>query len=554
MARPLPLNLDKATVSGQRRPAFQVLVYDVRSTTDTMREVVQQSQPLPPPLQALTGPRDFTAEVESVDVSEVAGDYASNGIGVSTLKMKVIDGRGIFDPQLAVDDPEGDGRWLRRRNIVVVREGDARVPISEWPITFTGKFIGQAGVVRSRAVGPKGQSTISLNAVDRAPDFLKHPSISNDFAVGTTLLNMALDVAQNDMGLDLTEIDFSGFGTLATGLPITFVEEPPLVTLAKIMFVDGFTPRFRGDGVLTGKQAEITKSPERIYDDQIPHTAIVTPEANINPVDTVRVVGISPVLSRIDQKRQQLADLEITTGYFTSDEKIPVRWSEDATQLADLIELKVEKSVNGGLSILGGGEDLIVTPAQGGVGSVGGFVEIETGFAPYVIIFLTVAYIVLAVIPDAVLGFIGGSTISVGRLIQATALALVLLLMSKIGRGSYRFLGCPFEFVYEELTGIAKADFVAFGEEDELEIKNHLCQSQTIVDTQARDVLFRQQAKGNPRQVTMHHDLKIEPDDVFEIPGGRRFLVESITRKLQRGPEPVVATLSVSETTPGLFL
>ena len=47
------------------------------------------------------------------------------------------------------------------------------------------------------------------------------------------------------MGLDVSEFDFNGFGTLATGLPITFVKEPPLVTIAKIMFVDGFTPKRR---------------------------------------------------------------------------------------------------------------------------------------------------------------------------------------------------------------------------------------------------------------------------------------------------------------------
>ena len=68
MGRSLKLTLDDIQVGAQHNPAFRVRVYDVRSTTDTIREVIQQQQPLPPALQFLTGPMDFTDFVTFVDI------------------------------------------------------------------------------------------------------------------------------------------------------------------------------------------------------------------------------------------------------------------------------------------------------------------------------------------------------------------------------------------------------------------------------------------------------------------------------------------------------
>ena len=53
------------------------------------------------------------------------------------------------------------------------------------------------------------------------------------------------------MGLDLDEINFPVFASeLTKHRVLQFVQESPLTSIAKIMFNDGFMPRFEGDGRL----------------------------------------------------------------------------------------------------------------------------------------------------------------------------------------------------------------------------------------------------------------------------------------------------------------
>ncbi len=132
------------------------------------------------------------------------------------------------------------------------------------------------------------------------------------------------------------------------------------------------------------------------------------------------------------------------------------------------------------------------------------------------------------------------------------ALAAVLILMTRIGRGQYEFIGDPLEYVFKEIRAIAELEGLTAEELNRVTVQNHLINTQSLADSIARVVLFRQQARGNPRVVTALHDLRLEPDDIFEIPGGRRFLIERITRRIERVATSALATYNVSEVTPGL--
>jgi hypothetical protein len=170
---------------------------------------------------------------------------------------------------------------------------------------------------------------------------------------------------------------------------------------------------------------------------------------------------------------------------------------------------------------------------------------------------LTTIYVVLAIIPDKVYtaGIFAstGITISVGRKIQAVALAAVLILMTMIGRGHYVVHGIPFEWVYLEIRAKACVADVLTEDLVELEIENHLIQTQADADTAAAFVLFREQAKANERAVTMIHDLRLEPDDIFQTADDRRYMIASIQRVLQRDIGMVVAQLQCFEVTPGVY-
>lgn len=546
MPRSLIFALDQKMILPQRRPAWKVLLYDVRSTTDTISTIVRGLT-----LQTDTGPLDVTANVLGVQIEEVAGDFSTSGIPSSTVNLELVDDTPgsvdpLWDPLTTTTSP---ARFLRRGNVIRILEGDADVDPDLWPTTFTGVLVGQAGLNRNRATG---RSTIQLAAVSRDGEFANQIKTSDEFQRGAAYLTIATDVATDVMGIDSGEIDFFGWGTQTAGVNQQFVEQSPLVSIAQLMFPDGFLPRFDGLGILTQTSAEISKAPSRIYLDLATLREVVRPFSDLDPVNEITIVGLNPTKKKIVQQRQPLASVTVTTGYFTPDEEINAFWSDDHTVLAQAITLEVQRSINGGLSGLGGAESFSIIPAEGSPPglSTGAILELATGFAPYIIVILTVIYVILAAIPDAVLI---GVTMPIGRIVQAISLAAALIIMTKIGRGQYVFSGEPIEYVFEEIRAIADLGAVTTEELRPLEIRNHLIQTQSNADTIARVELFRQQARGNPRTILALHDLRLEPHDVFEIPGGRRFLIESIARRLIRGaPTEVLATYSTFEVTSGL--
>lgn len=554
MARPLVFALDAKMTQPRRRPGFRVELYDVRSTTDTIREIVRGL-----PLQTLAGPLDVSAFVASVEVEEAAGDFVTSGIPSSRVTLTIVDptpggSDGVFDPFGTYgSDAAQPARFLRRGNVLRLYEGDEDIPPTQWPLTFTGVLIGQAGIDRNRSTG---RSELTMVAVGREAEFVNQLRTSDEFSAGAAYLTIATEIATNVMGLDIEETDLSGWGSQTAGVSQQFVEQSPLVSLAQLMLPDGFLPRFDGEGKLTQTQGETTKVPSRFYDTLDTIRTLIRPFSDLDAVNSVEVIGLDPIKTKVSQQLQPLAQVSITTGYFTPDEEVNVYWSNDRTLLAESVQLKIQRSVNGGLSSLGGGESfaLILAENQPPAGlSIGARLSVGTGFSPYIIVFLTALYVALAAIPDSVtVALVAGVTIPVGRIIQAGALAAVLILMTKIGRGQYEFRGVPVEYVFLEIRAIAEIAGLSSEELNRVTVRNHLLQTQTDCDNTARVILFRQQARGLPRSMVALHDLRLEPDDVFELPDERRFIIETIRRRLVRGAAEVLADYSLFEVTAGV--
>ncbi len=555
MARLLSQALESIVVRAEgRQPASRIEIYDLRSDEgvgDTKINAIVRGQTLP----ALLEPEDFTPNVTSVEIEETAGDYVQNGINTTSIMISFIDPNNEFDPFNTIGNPTGNGRFLRRRNAVRIYEGDEQVDFADWEITFTGLLVGQPGRIDDRNPS-SGAGAISMRAVGRAAGFLKYDNTGASHPIGTAYLDIGQAIATSDMGLDLSEIAFSGWGSQVTFVPVQTVKEPPLVSIARFMFPDGFVPYFNGQGILSQVQPLLITSPDRVRFDNNNEMRIEQPFSELDPVNSVTIIGLDATLERVDQPRQNLGEMTITTGYFTQDETKKLYWVDDRTLTADNVTEDIIRSINGGLSFLGADETFVPIPAPNGqAGSIGVAVTFTTGFAPWLIIFLTITYIVFSWLPNipVTFGFIGqtGYTINVGGAIAAAALAAALLVMSKIGRGIYSFEGEPFEFAHLEISGEARAENTLTADLNEIEIENHFISSQAQVDDIARDVLFEQQARGNPRTITSLHDLRLEPSDVLQLSNGRTFIIDKITRTLSR-PSSGLATYSVFETTAGL--
>ncbi len=556
MARSLSPLMAGAMLGERRQPAYRVEIYDVRSTLGTVsptriNDIVVANVTGLGGLPELVGPRDFTDDIESIQISETAGDYIDNGIAATDVALRILDRDGLLDPLLS--PAPADGRWLRQGNVVVIREGDLQVPESDWPITFTGSLVGQPGREDDRDAAT---ATLVAAAASREVDFLRRSSTSRNFLQGTTYGSMVQDIAEGDMRLDVNELNLPSFGSNITRFVSTqFVEESPLVSIAKIAFVDGLLPRFEGDGRLGMIDGTITKGPARTYDNGREVLRVSRPITKQDGVNEIRIIGLSAELSKVIQDRQQLATASITTGFFTREARINVKWSEDGTQQALDVKMEVDASVADGVLNFGG-ESFTNFPQVDG-GSIAGRIKIDGGLAQGAALaaLVATAWVASLTVWDQAI-FPSGNTIPIGRAVTVSVGQVLFSILGKVGRGQYRIMGRPYEYVFQEIVSTARVSTVEPEERVELEIENHLLTSQAACDTVAERVLRRERAKQNVRQIEMFHDLLIEPDDVIQVgsgAGARRYMIQRITRELRRGGSAGLCNIDGFEVTAGVL-
>jgi hypothetical protein len=562
--RSLPPLLESIAIgeTETRAPSFRVWVYDLRSSTvNTINDIVDGSA-----LEAIVGPVEWTNNASILDVSEVSGDYASGGIASQSITVTLEDPDGSLDPFLLVTDSTADARFFRKGNVVRIYEGDEQVDSSLWPLTFTMEIAGQPGYIRSRAVGNDGVSRLQFKCVSREASFLGYEEISREYTSGETYRAIGEDVATSVMGLRSGELNFSGWGETRTlrHTTMTLSGESPIVLLARVMFVDGFIPRFDGDGKLSQHLSILGGNIDRFYSDQRNRISIGWPLSDIQVADSVVVKGLDFNQSRVDiLPRQVVAKVNLTTGYFTQDEAVEALFSPDKTQLADNPTLLVKISVNGGFTILGGGETITLIPAPNDAneGYIGVNINISTGYAPWLATFLLATYVGLSFVPNKVVttgvgvGVVvsTGFTINFASVAAAIALGGAMMIMTALGRGVYEIWADPFQYVFQEIRRRALADDADEFTKNEIEVLNHLIDDAVTCETLAEQILYIQQAGLHPRDVTMLHDLALEPADVFSSTDDDRvYLIQSVSRVLTRDDKAVTATIRALELTSGI--
>ncbi len=562
MARPLSPLLEDAMFAQTRRPGYMILIYDIRSTgTDVIptrinQVVLSNVSFTPPTLPDIVGPREFTNEIRSLSINESGGDYVDAGVAATSITFTVIDPSEEFDPVSnppTLTNPEALGRWLRQGNVVVVREGDLAEPdISNWPITFTGAIKGQPGQNFNRE---QASADLVVRALSRETDFLRMINTSVNFPQSTAYQVMAQTIATTDMGLDDEEVDFGNFGLQLTSfLSTQFVTESPLTSISRIMFSDGFMPRFLGNGVLSSTNGVVTKGASRTFPDATLPVSIVRPIVEDNGINDVTIKGLDPNLQRVVQIRQELARASITTGFFSRDAEIPVRWSEDKTQQCLNPVMQVDASI--GDSLFSFGSESFSNIPQTDGGSVEGRIDVDgaLGASLALIGLLGAVYVATAFIPDLTIGAPAGKTISIGRAIQAINAKLMMTILGRSGRGQYRILGQPYEYIFPEILRVARVTGLRSEDVQSIVIENHLINTGTDAADAAMRVLTRERKKVNLRTVRMFHDLRLEPDDIFAIGSGlteRRYMIRTIERTLSRETDNV-ATLQCFEVTNGV--
>lgn len=528
--RTLPFELLNAQTAVKRRRAFRLDVYDVVSTkalpiVDNISRVVQFNLLGGFSLNAITGPRDFTNEVESIEFSERGSDFAQGTLAGNSLQITIADKGNRWDP---VEGTEG--RWLRQGNVVVLREGDLDSPLANWPTTFTGTIVGRAAMSgKDRA----GNSQLTVFAEDRLLSHLKHSITTEDIPQGTTLRDIIRTILEDELFFGAEEHDLGTVASQLTSQASTqIVDENPMVAIAKLAFPDGFVPRFRGNGVLELVPNFIDISPAVAYEDDNLFEPFQRPFSPLETPNRVEVIGLDKNQTKVTQPSQVLSTAAVTLGFFTGDASIRIKFSDDETQQAQGTRLIKNSSVNGALIPFGGEDWEPNTDDDGGVR--GGRIKVEGSFFPALVVSGFAGRIAASAIPDAFAGLGGGNTIPIGRLIEGIITVVNQTIMSTIGRGDYEIVGEPFEWVFKELKGVAQIDNVDVNDFRTVVIENHLLDTQAKVDAVALRELRTIRKRGNTFSFNMRHDLRLQPMDKFVRADNREFIIDSITRTVGR--------------------
>lgn len=493
----------------------------------------------------------------------VAGTYSLSGRDVTdsgTLEVREGSVGGtllVEGVDYTVDEFNGTitglgAKWVAATDYYVTYTA-RQIPVQDWPITFTGTIVGRAGAdERDRG----GNQLLQLAATDRAATLLQTATTSQPFAQGTLYQDMMASILEDELGFAASEYDFGsvGLSEITSQATTQFVDESPMVSIAKIAFVFGFVPRFRGDGVMVLAPNTATKGTSVFYADRSLFTGFARPFSPLDDVNEVEVLGLSATLEKVEQPVQVLARASTTLGFFGGDERIELDFSDDQTQQADSPRLNVVQSVTGAL-IPFGAESFTPNVDDDG-GSRSGVIDVEGAFYAPLVTSLYAARIAAAAIPDSWAGIGGGNTIPVGRLIEGSAAISIATIQATIGRGQYEIVGTPFEYVFREIRRIARVKDVSIADRRSLTIENHLLDDDSGDEVQevANRELRNVRKRGNKWTCQMKHDLRLEPFDKFTFEDDdQEFVIKQITRRLAREAETQVASLELYETTNGVW-
>lgn len=554
MPRSLTPKMESATLQDEEARSFRVFLYDIQSTAAdaiplTFGDVVNGS--------ASAVELEITNFVSDVALTERGSDGFNLVPGSVSAQLRFVDSKSTYDPV----DGSSPGT-LKAGNVIRVVEGFTSIDFSEWVNTFTGRISSRpARDLPDR----EGNSILTINAEDRTAEFVKMVSTSPKYEQGQTYNDILVGLATSAKGLALTSGEYS-FGTVGVANTVAqkslqFVEESPFVSIAKVLFVSGFVPRFDGSGVLRPVSMTVDKSSSRVLTDSNFVGTVSRPQ-DPNPVpNQVFVKGISADMERVLQDDQVVATAGITMGFWTGDSSIRVVFSDDKSILVQNPRLRIIQSVRGGIVPFGDEEEFEFTvedtdPTDLSIaGTTEGKIKVDGAFYAPLVTSLFAGRIAASFIPDAVVvagvGASSGSTIPQGRIIEGAISVNASLVQAQVGTGQYEILGQPYEYVFKELVGEAIVANLRDGEKRAVSVENHLITSQADVDATALRELRLVRKRGNIRSLTMRHDLKLEADDKLRLADDSTFIITNITRNLSRG-SAWTATLGLFETTVGV--
>jgi hypothetical protein len=507
--RTLRQSLESALASGVRQPAYKLLAFA-------------------PALDRLSAVVTGAASQVPIDLTPYCADVAWTPAQIS---FTLLDPQEMFHP-----DTGPQRQYLADKAIIRLKEGDARVDEADWVWTFTGLIRGQCGWQKNRS-SQILQSKVTAYSRDNNQALKRRTVTSKSYSVGTDIGIMLYDVAESFLGLTEAEIRVPSVLGLSLKHQVNqLVQVAPWDGIAAILEAVCKTPYFDGEGRLTCVDKNLNRSVDRTLPDYIKIFDYQVPAQNQDCINKVVVTFLDSVLEKVESEYQKLGSAQVTTGFFSLKEELDCWWADDHTQRASGTNLKVVKSVNSGVVPVGSESYREIDEFHGRV-----TVNVSV-WVPILASVMVAEYAAAAFIPDDVvtfgLGASEGITIPLGRVLQAQAMLVILMLMMAVGSAQYEVWGTPFDYAYVEKQSMAIEDGLEYWEENQTEIKNDFIGSYDQADVVALTELAWQKSLSKPRAVVIEDDLALEPGDIVALPNGRKLLITDMQKSVKRGEIP----------------
>lgn len=502
--------MNAALATGVRRPAYKVYAYT--PVLDSMNDIVSG--------KASQTPMDLTPYCSDLSWNPAQLDFT------------------LEDPDQAFHPDHGASRrYLADKAIIRLKEGDSRVDEADWVWTFTGQIKGQTGWRVSRRSSAL-QTKVTVFSRDNTQGYKRRNITSRSYTVGTEIGVMLYDIAATYMGLTAGEIRVPPTLGLQLRHKVNQLSQvTPWDAVSAVLETVGRVPYFDGEGKLTSLNKNLIRPVDRPLPDWVRVYDYEIPARNQDCVNKVRVTFLDSALERVDSPYQKLGDAQVTSGFFSHGEKLQCWWSDDHTQRADGTHMLVKKSINSGILPVGSESYRVIDEFHGEI-------EVEvSSWIPILATLMLIEYLAAALIPDDVIVFnvgwgvsVGeGITISLGSLLQAQAMVVILLIMMSMGSAQYEVWGTPYDYAYLEKESTAIEEGLEYWEINEKQIKNDFIGSYDQADALAIIELTWEKSNSYPRRLLIDDDLSLEIGDIVSLPDGRKFLITDMHKQVKRG-------------------
>lgn len=371
--------------------------------------------------------------------------------------------------------------------------------------------------------------TLACRSRDSTPAWRNVSRVTNEYPQGTRLDVIARDVALS-LGLQDGEILLPASSMATPHSTAQLAAVPAWSMLETLLLPSGAGPMVDGLGRLKAVSHDCTRASDVVLtEDRI---VAVTGSRSKPPLTVLRLKWLDPSFTRVEQQDQVLAQANITAGYFQIKQEQDVLFSGDQTQRAVDTHLVIRQSANSGILP-------VCSEGYAALSETVGRITLRTAAWVPALLSVMLASKLAAALPD---GVTGGSTISIGRKVQAALEFSVMLTMASIGTGSYEVWGTPFDYV--KGRNITEAYDPEFEDQEwsanPAEIESDFISSEDHAQA-VTGIEFIYRALGvNSYSATLVDDPRIEVGDILELPDASRIYVTGYKRELTRGASALI--------------